>query len=341
MAPDNAAQTPGQLLRRARLERGHDLDAAHEGTKIPLRLLEAIERDEYHQLSDGLYVKSFLRNYATWLGLEPAPVLALYDQIAGRPDAMAAGAAGGMVWTEDKVAVTHIGVPWLRYILLGLGGLALLLFLIWFFAFRSPRSAPTPSTPPPVEAAEAETPAAALTPPPEPLPTVRAELPTPRTEETAAERLQRLDRDSLAIYPADTPGRRPAPAAASAELRSAVRGDPGRRFHGGEVFDLVLRVFLPQEANCSVKRDGQAAAAPVIWREEPLALPAYNLRHGEVYAVLGGYAAYWGANDHFTLILDNLQGAEVTLNGVQQPVDRWRPGQPVVLDRAALAAGGD
>jgi hypothetical protein len=288
MAPENPAQTPGQLLRAARLARGSDMDAAHEGTKIPLRLIEAIERDEYHQLSDGLYIKSFLRNYATWLGLDPGEILALYEQIVERPGNTATVAGGGMVWREDQVEVLRIGTPWLRYAGRGLFGLAVLAAVVWFVFLR-----PTPDQ--------------------RPL--------------TGGQEIPHVE---------------PAPAAEllDAELPAAVRGDPRLRFQGGENFALVLRVLLPREANCSVRRDGQAAAAPLIWPEDPLPLPAANLRHGEAYAVQGGFAAYWGANDHLTLILDSLDGAEVTLNGIPQPVADWRPGQPVVLDRAALAADG-
>lgn len=293
MAPGNPAQTPGQLLRAARLERGSDLELAHEGTKIPLRLLEAIERDEYHQLSDGLYIKSFLRNYAAWVGLDPGEILELYEQIVGRPDAPSAAEGGGMVWREDQVEVLRIGTPWLRYVGLGLLGVAVLAAAVWFAFLR-------PTDDPPAAAA--------------------------------------ADVERAAV--ADEPTAVAAPAGEVA-LPAAVRGDPQLLFQGGERFTLVLRVLLPREANCSVRRDGQTAAAPLIWPEDPLPLPAANLRHGEAYAVRGGFAAYWGANDHLTLILDTLDDTEVTLNGLPQPVERWRPGQPVVLDRASLAADGD
>jgi hypothetical protein len=259
------------------------MEAAHDGTKIPLRLIEAIERDEYHQLSDGLYIKSFLRNYATWLGLDPGEILALYEQIVDRPGSATTVAGGGMVWREDQVEVLRIGTPWLRYAGGGLLGLAVLAAVVWFVFLR-----PTNDQPPA---------------------TVGQEIPH--------------------VEPAPT-----------TELPAAVRGDPRLQFQGGENFALVLRVLLPREANCSVRRDGQAAAAPLIWPEDPLPLPAANLRHGEAYAVRGGFAAYWGADDHLTLILDSLDGAEVTLNGIPQPIAEWRPGQPVVLDRAALAADG-
>ncbi len=304
MAQDIPPQTPGQVLRAARLARGATLDEAHEGTKIPLRLLEAIERDEYHQLSDALYIKSFLRNYASWAGADAAAVVGLYDQIAGRPDAAPTGRGAGMVWTEDQVSVTHIGTPWRRFVVSTLVVAVIAAAAVWFLWLRPARSDLHGTSRPP---AHDSTGAA---------PVVDAQSP---------------------------PGAGPAAGSdstwAPGDLPTPVRGDPALLFHGGEQFALVLRVLLPREANCSVRRDGQAAAVPVIWPQRPLALPAANLRHGEAYAVQGGYVAYWGANDNFTLILDPLPGTEVTLNGVAQPVQRWRPNQPVILDRAALGAG--
>ncbi len=302
------AETPGQLLRAARLARGSDLMAAHEGTKISLRLLEALERDEYHQVSDQLYVKSFLRNYAGWLGLDTATVLRLYERFAGDP--AAAQRPGEPVWSEHQVTVRRIGVPWLRYATWALAAL-ILLVLIWLLWPRPDQ------TPPPAQE----------------VPVVPADT-LPETTSGPASLSPSGAARAGAVAPAAQPLAAPAP-----DLPAAVRGDPQLRFAGGERFALVLRIRLAAGANCAVRRDGQPAAMPLIWPEETTPLPAANLQSGLAYAARGGHVAYWGANDHFVVTLGDLQGVEVTLNGVLQPVQQWRPGQPVVLDRFAL--GGD
>ena len=160
-----------------------------------------------------------------------------------------------------------------------------------------------------------------------------------RGDETDAERLARLSRDSLMVGIGAVPDDADPRAAAVVDFAPPRRGDKSLRFTGGKMHALVLRVVVPEPVNCSVLRDSEGQAMPVIWPDSPTPLPAYNIRHGLAYAVTGGYAVYWGADDHFTLVLDRLQGAEVTLNGKTLPVSRWRPGQAVVLDRYTLEHG--
>lgn len=313
MTQGSSATTAGQLLRAARLARGCDLAAANEGTKIPTRFLEALERDEYHQVSDMLYAKSFLRNYAAWLELDVAEVLRLYEQLAGSPGT--AAKPGAPVWSEDQVTVRHIGLPWLRSLVLGLCALVVLL-LVWFFWLR-PAEEPPPAV---------------------------TEVPViPVLAPAADDSLAAPDRTGPPAAPG-AEGRAAAPArqpAVQPQLPDAVRGDPRLQFAEGPTFDLVLRIRLPAGVDCTVNRDGQPAAAPLIWPEAPLPLPAANVGHGVAYAVRGGFVAYWGARDHFTVTLAAMRDVEVTLNGVPQPVQAWRPGQPVVLDRFTIGTGGD
>ncbi|MCG0278339.1 MAG: DUF4115 domain-containing protein [Thermanaeromonas sp.] len=60
----------GEVLRRAREEKGITLREAEEATKIRLKYLDALEREEFAQLPGRVYAIGFLRNYARYLGLE-------------------------------------------------------------------------------------------------------------------------------------------------------------------------------------------------------------------------------------------------------------------------------
>jgi len=60
----------GETLRRERLKYGLDLHRIAQETKIPARLLEAIERDEFEKLPGRLFTISFVRQYARRLGLD-------------------------------------------------------------------------------------------------------------------------------------------------------------------------------------------------------------------------------------------------------------------------------
>jgi len=366
MADGRSNQTPGEMLRKAREAKGADLHAAHEGTKIPPRLIEAIERDEYHKLSDQLYVKSFLRNYATWVGIDPESVVNVYQMAAGRPDAVAPASPTEMVWTEDTVSVTRVGIPWLRLILTGVGVVVVLGLLAWLVFFLMGRDGsqnaepPVSVTPPAQEVAVVAGDVAidnSVVPPQDTQPAVQdtVAVSTPATlAETAEQRMARLSRDTFVVTgqespavaqaPTPTPVPTPTmdrPAPETADLEPAMGGSPRLNFEGGQRFPVVLRVIMPRPANCTVRRDNGATGVPVIWPENPTTPPAYNLKHGLAYLVQGGYAIYWGAEDHFTLTLDQLTGAEVTLNGEPQPVHRWRAGQPVVLDQFAAQASGE
>ncbi|HVN03275.1 MAG TPA: RodZ domain-containing protein [Bryobacteraceae bacterium] len=60
----------GETLRRERLQKGLSLDQISRETKISTRLLEAIEKDQLDRLPGGVFAKSFVRQYARFLGLD-------------------------------------------------------------------------------------------------------------------------------------------------------------------------------------------------------------------------------------------------------------------------------
>jgi cytoskeletal protein RodZ len=68
----------GQLLRQQRLKRKLSLEEVSRGTKIKEQFLAAIERGEYNKLPSPAYAKGFVTNYASFLGLPRAEVIALF-----------------------------------------------------------------------------------------------------------------------------------------------------------------------------------------------------------------------------------------------------------------------
>jgi transcriptional regulator with XRE-family HTH domain len=58
-------------LRAAREAKGLDLYRAERDTKIRVRFLSALENGDYAELPGDVYARGFLRNYATYLGLDP------------------------------------------------------------------------------------------------------------------------------------------------------------------------------------------------------------------------------------------------------------------------------
>ncbi|CAN5636622.1 hypothetical protein BH20ACT10_BH20ACT10_04160 [soil metagenome] len=60
----------GDVLERARAERGLSLQDVENATKIRKRYLTGLEREDFSSLPDTVYVQGFLKTYANFLGLD-------------------------------------------------------------------------------------------------------------------------------------------------------------------------------------------------------------------------------------------------------------------------------
>jgi cytoskeletal protein RodZ len=76
-----------ERLYAARERKGVDLYRAERDTKIRARYLAALEQGEYGELGGDVYTKGFLRNYATYLGLDPEEVIAQWRRERGNAPA--------------------------------------------------------------------------------------------------------------------------------------------------------------------------------------------------------------------------------------------------------------
>jgi cytoskeleton protein RodZ len=79
----------GDTLRRERELRGVDLREVADATKISIRFLRALETDRIDVLPGGIFPRAFVRQYATYLGLDPDRTVAefvyAYGEHAGQP----------------------------------------------------------------------------------------------------------------------------------------------------------------------------------------------------------------------------------------------------------------
>ena len=77
----DSTSTIGPLLREARTAKGLTIEAAAAASKVPLSFVRLMEQEQFHLVADPLYLIRFLREYATFLGLDPKRVEAqLKDQ---------------------------------------------------------------------------------------------------------------------------------------------------------------------------------------------------------------------------------------------------------------------
>ncbi len=88
-----AAAGVGDMLHAAREKKGVDLYRAERDTKIRARHLAALEAGDLAELPGTVYVKGFLRNYALYLGLDPAEVMARWQDPQATPPRSSAGVA--------------------------------------------------------------------------------------------------------------------------------------------------------------------------------------------------------------------------------------------------------
>jgi cytoskeletal protein RodZ len=69
----------GQVLQRAREEKGITLDDIQRITKIQRRYLEAIERGHFHVLPGHFYARAFVKSYAEAVGLDPNHIMSHFQ----------------------------------------------------------------------------------------------------------------------------------------------------------------------------------------------------------------------------------------------------------------------
>lgn len=81
----------GETLHAARKRRGESLERAAGATRIHERFLRALEDDAPGDVYPGkVYGRFFLREYAEYLELEPAPLVAAFDGANGTPEILPA-----------------------------------------------------------------------------------------------------------------------------------------------------------------------------------------------------------------------------------------------------------
>src|SRR5699024_9302040 len=73
-----ADQTPGQILREARLAREYSMADLCGLTMLPKRTVEALEDDDFEVLAQPVFVRGYYRKCAKVLEIDPEPLLTAY-----------------------------------------------------------------------------------------------------------------------------------------------------------------------------------------------------------------------------------------------------------------------
>ena len=75
----------GDQLRETRMRNRIDITDVEAATKIRAKYLRALENEEWDLLPGPTFVKTFLRTYAEYLGLDPRLLVEEYRQRYERP----------------------------------------------------------------------------------------------------------------------------------------------------------------------------------------------------------------------------------------------------------------
>lgn len=141
----------GKRLKESREAKGLEIAQAAEVLKVRRVVLEALEDCRFDELPEPALARGYLKRYAQLLGLDPAPLLALYP--IGAPDS--GGPTASQTVSSTKAPASPSATGWLWLV-----PLILLLAVLGWLGYRAlnPPSTSAPVPPPP----------APVTPPPPP-----------------------------------------------------------------------------------------------------------------------------------------------------------------------------
>ncbi len=70
----------GQVLKHEREERRLSLEEVSSTTRIPRKALESLEEDRFEDLPSGVFVRGFIKAYASAVDIDAQDVLAQFDE---------------------------------------------------------------------------------------------------------------------------------------------------------------------------------------------------------------------------------------------------------------------
>ena len=160
----------GDTLREAREEQGRTQQDAAQSLRVRSDYVDALETEQFDVFGADTYARGHLRNYASWLGLDPADLLALYDRYVRAEDQTAHHIADAPVSLRTRDPLPQ----WVLVLAAGVAVLAAV-SLIGMLGNRTPSPAdvsiadetsprPTPTATAPSTTAEVDDPTTSPTP---------------------------------------------------------------------------------------------------------------------------------------------------------------------------------
>ncbi|MGH9356760.1 MAG: helix-turn-helix domain-containing protein [Terriglobia bacterium] len=301
----------GENLRREREMRGITLDEISHTTKISVRLLEALEGEDFSKLPGGIFTRSFIRSYASYLGLDEEHVISEYEASAparGDEDLSRFGTNHNRNKSKPPI------VPWAIAVLLLATGYGIFRYghrsteIPVSFGNPSPSAAAQPSPSghlPEVlapDAAKGSSPDAVTSDSTVPAagPAANGASPSPGIKADASQ--NNADRAGVGAAAATQPASGDAPAkgpdaglASAAPSRSSSQSSALSTASAAAAGNLVLQIAATQRVWVAVDADGKNVFERVLDPAQQRTLMAKN---------------------YFDVTTGNAQGTVLTLNGI-------------------------
>ncbi len=119
--------SPGALLRRAREARKLSMEALSLQTKLPVRVLRALEVDDFDALSEPVYVRGYYRRCAHVLEVPSGEIVKAYERASGEPPPQP-------LPLKPAVGEEDLSSPprWLPYVVFAVVAGGLVALLVWW-----------------------------------------------------------------------------------------------------------------------------------------------------------------------------------------------------------------
>jgi len=121
----------GEKLAKKRISLGLDAKDIEKAIRVRAKHIEAIETGRYDSLPPDVYVRGFVRNYASFLKLDPNKVMKLYERERGLIENVRRAKAGPPVvrpLATPRVVITPKTISFAGIVL---GALAIFLYIGW------------------------------------------------------------------------------------------------------------------------------------------------------------------------------------------------------------------
>ena len=125
----------GSWLRQAREAKRLSLEDVERETRIRAQFLAALEEEDFSRLPGDVYTRGFLRNYASFLGLDPNEALRRYKELIAQPNNGESGPAARLSLDEPvEVPLMEPARSSARLASIILLVIALAIVGVWYFS---------------------------------------------------------------------------------------------------------------------------------------------------------------------------------------------------------------